>query len=279
MDMQVGLAGAQFNVHDKPQANPGTCFYDHRTGKTWVYMKAGQNLVQGNPVTVRTEWDGSQDDNEGPLDDYFEAAVAGSTVLKRESAITTDLRTVLPGLSGSYQYKERPIIYAHVGTGHGQMGVIIGVRETELDVEWLTSKDGTLTTATADSTDWQVFAPYMAVLPIDEDQGVVGFVQVESVSEGEYFWVLQKGIGIGRKIVSHQIFANEALMVSDAGGSSPNGALENHSGNTYIEPVAYSMADIGSADSDTVLIPIIANGTLQPGTVPIGERWVEDARS
>ena len=263
-DMQVGLSGGQFNVHEEPQANPGSCFYDNKNGKIWVYMKANVALKQGEAVTIQTLWGGA-------LDDVFDAASAGSIYLKRASGGTTNLATNLPGLQNDYEYKERPIIYAYSGTGHGQMGVIVEVLEDRFEVEWLTSDDGKLKTATAATTDFHVYAPYLAIKATDEVQGVVGFPQVIAIAKDEYFWALHKGNGIGRRIkgTTAGIAHGAGLQASDTTA----GLLEGLSGDTHTEAVAFSMTAVAINDATIDLIPIVARGNMLPGTIPLGERW------
>ena len=183
--------GGVMAKHKEPIVDLGTCYFMERTDQVWQYLKAGEALTRGMALQSTLDWFN--------FDNAFQTAAAGTRKLTYRGtgtvAVTNNFPLQLLGLPKSSKWREKALLFIDTGTGDDQVAVIHRVYDRSLDVEWLDSEDGGLTTAISNSSDFTISGSYRALKTTAENIVCIGFVQHENVALDEYFWALVEGQG------------------------------------------------------------------------------------
>ena len=273
--------GGFFEVHDEARVNLGECQMDRQTNNYFAYVKAAVDLEQGQPVSPSL------------LVSNFAAgtikpAAIGSTELELVDTITTynflthntnALENIVDDQTP--RYHEDLLVVITGGSGGGQAGIVTAIKtsgnvvdrtDDVLTVWWLTSDDGTLKNALDSSTAINFHAPWRAVLA-KQNEPVIGFAQQE-ISEGQYFWALCKGRGMGRRHTGTGALANaigDGMQVGED-GTDLESLLVSSGANTIRAPIATAEVALGTSSSNATFL-ITANADYPMSVLIPKERW------
>ncbi len=202
--------------------------------REWIYLKAGVALEQGEALMSNMAVD--------TIANISVIMAVGSSILDDAGTTFKTDAIVLPGM----------MVSISDGTGEGQVGIILEVvSETQIRIEWITSSDGFLDTATDVNSDAVIFAPWLAILAT-ADLRCIGFAQID-VALNSFFWGLAEGIGMGRCDTSVAIAANTPLTIGDTAGQLTGAAATD-----LDSPCATAVHD---NNLDGTLFPIMAGAT------------------
>lgn len=275
--MNVQVDGGVFEIHDFGEARLplGTCYMDQKTDKEWVYVKANEDLEQGEAVQ-----------SVGSISEIDAVAVAsvGSNEIDRDGvgSFLTDNTNAIQDLDLDYGERdyERLLVNVTDGTGEGQVGVVTDIAATRIKVEWVTTDQivreasgavrqgtGGLKTALDTTSIINFNAPWL-VKKGTAGEGVVGFVQFD-VEKGNYFWILRSGLGIGK------VATGTGLATCDANGELIIGTTDGEmvcQGTEGQEVVAFSLGALVATNS-AALVPIQARANQRISVISSKERW------
>ena len=265
----VHVDGGFFEIHDEARVNLGECQMDRHTNNWYVYVKAGADLEQGN---VLRPHGGIAALAAAQID--HEKAIVGSTELELLSTATSDFFEISSAAikdvvdERTPRYHENLMVTVSAGTGIGQTGVVIKETAAKLTVHWFTNDDGTLKTALAADSAFMFNAPWRAILA-STNSPVLGFAQ-QDIEEGQYFWALCKGLGVGRSAVAIGTGATPGTPLQTS--PSANAGLLSVSGaDTLRAPIATAEAII--AGTTERVFPITANADYPISVLVARQQW------
>lgn len=228
-------------------------------GRLWVYLQASVVLAQGEAVER--------------VDDVIDADVDAAAAVDTVRVTGTGDFTAAAMPNGNYSPDgtqpngHQYFLWINDSAAQGQGGPIRNrPSDNAVDVYWIQSDDGKISTALTTSSDYIVYTHTRVKLAASANATqIIAFVQRQAgVTDENWFWGLAKGHGIGLlDTLGTALTKGLPIVAGDNAGTVQGGDASAAD--------AYYMAGYGIIDSDAdAKIPIVADCRRIPGIVVPG---------